>query len=107
MMVRSTQNRWYKVMKKSSTTLKLNAPASYQIKVQGYLDSHWANRLSGLSISLEEKRSHKDAITTLTGPLADQAALFGVLNTLYDLRLPLISVQYQPITQIENNHENF
>jgi hypothetical protein len=32
-------------------------------------------------------------VTTLCGPLRDQAALLGVLNTLYDLHLPLLSVE--------------
>jgi hypothetical protein len=32
-------------------------------------------------------------VTTLSGRLLDQAALCGILNTLYDMRLPLLSVE--------------
>jgi hypothetical protein len=34
-------------------------------------------------------------VTTLVGQLRDQAALFGVLNNLYELHLPILSVEYQ------------
>jgi hypothetical protein len=73
-------------------TLKIDQPATYCIQVAGYLDENWSNRLGGLTIS---STAHDDntRITTLSGSLIDQAALFGVLKALYDMRLPLLSVE--------------
>lgn len=66
-------------------------PAIYQICVQGVIASGWADRLEGMALSV----SHPvDAppVTTLVGELVDQAALTGVLNTLYNMHLPVLSV---------------
>lgn len=60
----------------------------HEIRVQGHLVDHWANWLEGLALTREN-----DGTTTLTGPLADQAALHGVLNTIRDLNLPIVSVR--------------
>jgi hypothetical protein len=75
-------------------------PGLYVIRVAGGLDTEWSDRLGGLTI-VESKTTGDDAvpIVELTGWLADQAALFGVLNTLYDNRYPLLSVQYSGPTQ--------
>ena len=73
------------------TKLRMENPASYRILVQGGLDERWSGRLGGLMITpftTEEGLM----VTQLSGELMDQAALFGVLNSLYDLLLPLISV---------------
>ena len=60
----------------------------HEIRVQGRLDDRWADWLEGLALTRED-----DGTTTLTGPLADQAALHGVLNTIRDLNLPIVSVR--------------
>ena len=60
----------------------------HEIRVQGHLDDHRANWLEGLALTREN-----DGTTTLTGRLADQAALHGVLNTIRDLNLPIVSVR--------------
>ena len=78
---------------KKTKGLRLENPAVYHIQVQGLLDPEWSTRLSGLAIQSQAFKSDKMPITTLSGQLRDQAALFGVLNTLYDLRLPLLSVE--------------
>jgi hypothetical protein len=62
-------------------------PMIYQIRIQGHLDDQWTDWFSGLTITLEENGE-----TLLTGPLIDQAALFGLLRKVRDLGLPLISV---------------
>jgi hypothetical protein len=73
-----------------SPPLTICKPATYRILVQGCLDKRWSDRLGGLKI--EVFSPIKDAhITELYGELPDQAALLGVLNTLYDLHFPLIS----------------
>jgi hypothetical protein len=71
--------------------LKLETPSTYRIRVQGRLDSTWSTRLGGMAIT-SEPFADKPAVTILEGHLADQAALSGVLNTLYELHLPLLSV---------------
>ena len=73
-------------------TLKIYQPATYRIQVAGYLDAHWSNRLGGLEIS-NTSQDENTLVTTLSGALIDQAALFGVLKALYDMRLPLLSVE--------------
>lgn len=60
----------------------------YEIRLQGHLDSRWADRLGGLALAL-----HTDGTTTLTGSLADQAALHGLLNRIRDLGVPIVSIQ--------------
>lgn len=62
-------------------------PMIYQIRIDGHLDDQWADWFSGLAIILEEKGD-----TLLTGPIADQAALFGLLKKVRDLGMPLVSV---------------
>ncbi len=58
----------------------------YQIKVQGRLDESWSGWFDRLAITVEGNT------TTLTGAVADQAALRGILSRLWDLNLALISV---------------
>ena len=62
-------------------------PVVYQIRLKGHLDSQWTDWFGGLTITLEE-----DGDTLLTGPVIDQAALFGLLKKVRDLGLPLVSV---------------
>ena len=60
----------------------------HEIRVQGHLDDRWVDWLEGLALTREN-----DGTTTLTGRLTDQAALHGVLNTIRDLNLPIVSVR--------------
>ncbi len=66
----------------------MDQPCRYEIRVAGCLGDRWSDWFGGLTI-----RKDPGDETTLTGELADQAALFGVLTRIYDLNLPLISVQ--------------
>lgn len=70
--------------------LKLETQATYRIRVQGRVDSTWADRLGGMAITAD---TAKPPVTILVGHPADQAALSGVLNTLYELHLPLLTVE--------------
>jgi hypothetical protein len=72
--------------------MNLNTPANYRIRVQGHLDDSWAERLDRLVITRAFSAQNKP-ITILVGHLPDQAALSNVLNALYELRLPLLSVE--------------
>ncbi len=72
-------------------SLQFDQTAIYQIKVQGRLDERWANWFDGMSIAFESAEDGS-TITMLTGPVVDQAALYGLINRMRDLGLPLISV---------------
>jgi hypothetical protein len=63
------------------------APARYEIRVKGHLDTRWAAWFGGLAIA-----HGSDGTTSIHGPVADQAALHGLLQQIRDLGLPLISV---------------
>lgn len=63
-----------------------NEPTTYQIRVQGVLDSKWTSWFEGFMIEEVE------GDTLLTSSFIDQAALRGVLNKLWDLNLNLISI---------------
>jgi hypothetical protein len=73
--------------------LNLGTPAKYRIRVKGVLDQSWSGRLGGMTITTNQE--DESLVTTLTGRLLDQAALLGVLNTLYDYyHAPLLSVEF-------------
>jgi len=62
--------------------------AIYQIRVKGNLDRKWSDWFDGLTITPQA-----DDETLLTGPVADQSALHGLLGKIRDLGLPLLSVK--------------
>lgn len=62
-------------------------PVVYQIRIEGYLGCQWTDWFEGLSVTLED-----NGITLLTGPVIDQAALYGLLKKVRDLGMPLVSV---------------
>lgn len=72
------------------TGLSLHMPAVYEIRLQGELDHSWATEV-GMAIN-KAVVADRETVTTLVGELSDQAALFGVLNRMYGLGYPLISV---------------
>ena len=78
-------------------------PSVYRIRVNGGLDQSWSERLAGMTITTTCGRNTADS-TKLEGQLLDQAALTGILNTLYDLQLPLVSVECLDCTNSENEH---
>jgi len=69
-------------------------PGNYRIRVQGFLNESWSERLGGMNITINH-REDRGTLATLVGRLQDQAELAGVLNTLYEMHLPLLSVEYQ------------
>ena len=72
-----------------------DSPTAYQITVQGNIALEWSLRLEGMAINcltLEDDTP----LAILTGELTDQAALTGVLNTLYEMHLPLMAVTKLP-----------
>jgi hypothetical protein len=65
-----------------------NHPDRYEIRLRGRLDARWAARFAGMALG-----TTGDGITVIEGPVADQAALYGLLGTLRDIGLPLLSVR--------------
>jgi hypothetical protein len=59
----------------------------YEIRLTGKLAPHWAGWFDGLTV-----RDSGDGTTVIAGPIADQAALHGLLQRIHGLGLPLLSV---------------
>lgn len=72
---------------KPNASIDPNQPAVYQIRLKGHLGAHWAIWFSEMTITLEENGN-----THVTGPVADQAALHGLLRKVRDAGMPLLSV---------------
>ena len=62
-------------------------PLVYQIRIKGHLGREWTDWFESLAITLEDNGD-----TLLTGPVVDQAALYGLLRKVRDLGMPLLSV---------------
>jgi hypothetical protein len=77
-------------------TRPVRSPELYCIRIQGHLDADWSAWLDNLTISQDD-----DGTTALTGPLIDQAALYGLLSRLRDLGATLLSVEWLAAGRIE------
>ena len=71
-------------------------PAIYQIRIEGHLSHQWTDWFEGLTITLEE-----DGNTLLTGPVVDQAALYGLLKKVRDLGILLLSINQVPLNETD------
>ena len=79
-------------MKNEEKKYAFDRPAIYRIRVLGPLDDSWSNRFGGMQITRDENTKNK-IVTILYGFLPDQPALSGVLTSLYDLGLTILSVE--------------
>jgi hypothetical protein len=70
-----------------SSTSHPHPPGWYAIRLQGHLSPRWATRFDGMTLT-----THDDGTTVIEGPVVDQSALHGLLRTLGDLGLPLVSL---------------
>jgi hypothetical protein len=61
----------------------------YEIRLQGHLENRWAAWFDGLTLTRAG-----DGTTLIAGPVVDQAALFGLLQMVHDVGLPLVSVTH-------------
>jgi hypothetical protein len=75
---------------RESRRLTMDEALRCTIRVEGALEPRWADRLGGLRIAVRTAGGR--ATSELSGRLADQAALMGVLWHLYELGLPLLFV---------------
>lgn len=70
----------------------------YEICVKGHLDQRWSNWFEGFAIALTDNGE-----TQLSGPVVDQAALYGLLIKVRDLGLPLVSVNATQANRAERS----
>lgn len=58
-----------------------------ELRIRGQIDSRWVERFDGLTMTLDDSNN-----TLLAGPVVDQAALYGLMKSVRDLGMPLLSV---------------
>jgi len=73
--------------KTPNSKIDKSQPPVYEIRIKGHLGFQWTDWFEGLAITLEDNGD-----TLLTGPVTDQAALYGLLKKVRDLGMPLLSV---------------
>ena len=85
-------------------------PGCYEIRLKGHLDARWADQFEHMSFT-----HASDGTTILTGPVVDQAALYGLIRKVRDLGLPLLAVNQVDLKQADrpdgtanadHNHSN-
>jgi hypothetical protein len=81
-------------MPEQQDRLTMSGPAEYRICVQGAIERSWTDLFAGMKVAYRNVAS-PGALTVLTGDVLDQAELIGLLNRLYGLGLPLVSVQWR------------
>lgn len=75
----------------TTSRYSFDSPAVYQIQLQGRLPQSWWNAVAGMAVDTAVVAG-EEPMTVLRGEVADQAALCGLLNQLYDLQLTILSV---------------
>ena len=106
-------NLWISIhmaKKKEPPVLTMDGPAIYRIHVQGRLDPRLSDRIGGMQIT-ETRLTGKRPETILVKRLVDQASLTGILHSLYELHLPVLSaeclgVEDDSSSQSESDVEN-
>ena len=79
-------------MKKNRSSFSMFEPATYRICIVGTLDKQYSDYCAGMTVEHDIVLDNYP-VTILTGRLSDQAALIGVINSLYDFGCPLLSVE--------------
>lgn len=80
----------------TKTTLTLDRPAAYRLRLQGRVSANWSDWLTDNAVLFEDDQ------TVICGVVRDQAGLFGLISFVRDLGLPLVSVEYLPDYKKEN-----
>ena len=88
-------------MQKSTNMVDFLLPASFRIEVSGFLDEKISDYLGEFTIR-NKTLKNKTTTSCLTGEVLDQAALIGILNLLYDLRFPILSVEILDKENVSN-----
>lgn len=74
-------------------------PVTYRIRVLGRIPARWRDRLEGMDLS-ETTDEFNQQITILEGELDDQSALAGLLTTIVDLHLVVLTVEQLPVDDV-------
>lgn len=69
------------------------SPAHYRIEVQGVMAEGWKDIFTGMHIATR-KEVDQTVITIISGQVADQSELTGVLNSLAEIHLPILLVEH-------------
>ncbi len=78
---------------KSKKSFPFNRQGEYRIRVLGFLEESWSERLGGLRITAVSIKEQEGPVTELVGTVRDQAELSGILETLYEAHFTLLSVE--------------
>jgi hypothetical protein len=86
--------------------IESHQPMIYHVRIKGHLGRQWTEWFEGMTITPEENGD-----TLLTGPVVDQAALYGLLRKVRDVGMPLLSVNpFEPsrcgTAALEEGHES-
>jgi len=84
----------------TKTTLTLDQPARYRIRLQGRISADLSDWLTEAVVDFEGGQ------TIATGGVCDQAALFGLLSFVRDLGVPLLSVEFLPYQKENQMNKN-
>ncbi len=87
-------------MTSETNRLGMQQASAYRICVEGWIGDRWKDWLNGMAITLEGEKGIQ-ATSILEGVVADQAALVGLLQNLYNLGFPLLIVE-----RVENQPAN-
>lgn len=79
-------------MEVNSPSASMFEPATYRICIVGFLDKQYSDSCGGMTIQ-HEIVLDQYPVTILTGRVADQSVLIGIINTLYTIGCPLLSVE--------------
>ena len=82
--------------------LKFTSPATYRIFIKGFLDESWSDRLNGMTIDHLNTDAGALPVTKLCGKVQDQAELLGVLNSIYEMHLPLVTLELIDDFEVES-----
>ena len=73
-----------------------DGPATYRIVVKGRVDQLWSEDLGGMDIRIQDQED-QPAITILSGQVRDQAELMGIMNSLYELHMTVLTVEHAAV----------
>jgi hypothetical protein len=77
----------------------------YEIRIQGHLGPRWTSRFDGMNLTAED-----DGTTVISGPVVDQSALHGLLQTVRDLGITLLSLiplpENRAVDEPHNSHNH-
>ncbi len=85
--------------------LRLDTPAEYVIRVRGWISEQWRDWIDGMTLETEGDDGRSES-TRLTGVVRDQAALLGLLQSLYTLGFVLLEVRLNASEQQKERWPN-